>query len=186
MKICPKCGKEHEQNGRFCSRSCANARDMTHRKGVKSPQEWIDKAKKGVNEYWSKEENRQKQSERMKRVVLENPDSYSKNNVSGRVKMYEVYSPVDGLTKVKGKWELQVANYLNENNISWTNKMLPFPYEWNGNWHLYFPDFFLNDRNEYIEVKGYKTDRDEAKWSQVHNLIVIEREDLCRLEGKIS
>ena len=26
MKICPKCGTEHEMNGRFCSKSCANSR----------------------------------------------------------------------------------------------------------------------------------------------------------------
>lgn len=29
MKICPKCGIEHEMNGRFCSSSCANSRVFT-------------------------------------------------------------------------------------------------------------------------------------------------------------
>ena len=58
--------------------------------------------------------------------------------------------------------------------------------KWKGKFHLYFPDFFLIDKNEYVEVKGYKTDRDEAKWSQVSNLVVIEKEDLRRLDGKIS
>jgi hypothetical protein len=26
IKTCPKCGKEHDKNGKFCSRSCANSR----------------------------------------------------------------------------------------------------------------------------------------------------------------
>jgi len=29
MKICPKCGKEHDKNGTFCSRTCANSRTWT-------------------------------------------------------------------------------------------------------------------------------------------------------------
>jgi hypothetical protein len=30
----------------------------------------------------------------------------------------------------------------------------------------YTPDFFLLEQNLYIEVKGYKVLRDEARWSQ--------------------
>jgi hypothetical protein len=30
----------------------------------------------------------------------------------------------------------------------------------------YRPDFFLLEQNLYIEVKGYKVLRDEARWSQ--------------------
>lgn len=29
MKTCPKCGNEHERNGKFCSSSCANSRTWT-------------------------------------------------------------------------------------------------------------------------------------------------------------
>lgn len=29
MKKCPKCSKEHDKKGRFCSRSCANSREWT-------------------------------------------------------------------------------------------------------------------------------------------------------------
>ena len=29
MKTCPKCGNEHERNGKFCSPSCANSRTWT-------------------------------------------------------------------------------------------------------------------------------------------------------------
>jgi|688.fasta_scaffold212056_1 hypothetical protein len=186
MKKCPKCGAEHNLNGRFCSRSCANSRDMSKRRGIPHSPETLEKCRAKANEYWSNEENREKFSKVMKEAVLRNPDSYSKNNVSGRAKMYEVLDSCGNSTKVKGKWELKVAEYLNEKGIRWTNNMIPFAYEWKGKFHLYFPDFFLIDKNEYVEVKGYKTDRDEAKWSQVSNLIVIEKEDLRRLDGKIS
>lgn len=29
MKTCPRCDKEHERNGKFCSPSCANSRQWT-------------------------------------------------------------------------------------------------------------------------------------------------------------
>lgn len=31
MKTCPKCGKEHERNGKYCSPSCANSRTWTEK-----------------------------------------------------------------------------------------------------------------------------------------------------------
>lgn len=116
--------------------------------------------------YWSDNLHRQKHSELMHKIVKNNPDSYSSSNVSGRVKMYEVMSST-GLTKVKGKWELRIANWLNENNIKWTNNIEPYKYFWNNSWHLYFPDFLLLNNDTIIEVKGYETDRDKAKWKSV-------------------
>ncbi len=132
--------------------------------------------------YWTAEK-RAEQSARMKQKVIDNPDSYSKNNVSGRVKVYEVISTA-GPTKVKGLWELAVAEYLNENNIKWTNKIEPFKYYWNNNWHLYFPDFLLLETDTLIEVKGYQTDRDIAKWNAVNKqLIIIKKQDLKNLNN---
>ena len=135
--------------------------------------------------YWTTE-RRAEQSARMKQKVLENPDSYSKSNVSGRVKMYEVVDSY-GRTKVKGTWELKIASWLNDNNIRWTNKIEPYKYQYNDNWHLYFPDFLLLDRNTLIEVKGYQTDRDLAKWKSVDKkLIVLKKKDMLSLEKSIA
>jgi len=135
--------------------------------------------------YWTLE-RRAEQSARMKQKVLENPDSYSKKNVSGRVKMYDVIDSY-GPTKVKGSWELKVANWLNDNNVRWTNKIEPYKYQYNNNWHLYFPDFFLLDKDILIEVKGYETDRDHSKWQSVDKkLIVIKRKDMLSLDKKLT
>lgn len=35
MKICPKCSKEHNKDGKFCSRSCANSRVFTEESNKK-------------------------------------------------------------------------------------------------------------------------------------------------------
>jgi hypothetical protein len=135
--------------------------------------------------YWTPE-RRAEQSARMKQKVLEHPDSYSKSNVSGRVKMYDVVDS-NGPTKVKGLWELKVANWLNDNNVRWTNTIEPYKYQYNNNWHLYFPDFLLLDSNILIEVKGYQTDRDLAKWKSVDKkLIVLKKKDMISLEKTIA
>lgn len=133
--------------------------------------------------YWSDNLHRQKHSALMHEIVKNNPDSYSSSNVSGRVKMYEVMSST-GLTKVKGKWELRIANWLNENNIKWTNNIEPYKYFWNNSWHLYFPDFLLLNNDTIIEVKGYETDRDKAKWKSVidRKFLIIKEHEMKILE----
>ncbi len=120
----------------------------------------------------------------MKRKVLENPDSYSKENVSGRVKMYEINDSF-GATKVKGTWELAVAEWLNSNNIRWTNKIEPYKYNWNNNWHFYFPDFLLLDKNILIEVKGFETDRDICKWQSVDKKLIVIRKNDIKILNKV-
>ncbi len=134
--------------------------------------------------YWTPE-RRAEQSARMKLKVLENPNSYSKSNVSGRVKTYDT-SDSNGPTKVKGQWELKLATWLNDNNIRWTNNIDPFLYFWNDNWHLYFPDFLLLDYDVLIEVKGYETDRDLAKWKSVtKKLIVLKKKEILSLDDRL-
>lgn len=121
---------------------------------------------KNNKEYWKNPNNRIKHSKSMKKAVLNNPDSYSAQNVSGRVKSFDFIDSYGNNIKLKGSWELKVANFLNEKNIKWTNIIEPRPYFWNGDWHLYFPDFYLPEQNIYIEIKGYERNRDVEKWSQ--------------------
>lgn len=123
------------------------------------------------------DERRKNHSETMKIAVKENPNSYNKNNVSGRVKLIEYNE-----TSLKGNWELKTAQWLDSLNINWENETNPHDYFWNEGWHKYFPDFFLPDYNSYIEVKGYKTDRDAAKWNQFNDkLIIIDKRNINKL-----
>jgi hypothetical protein len=112
----------------------------------------------------------------MKIVVKNNPDSYSVNNVSGRAKIYEHNG-----VKLKGTWEVKIATILDKYNIKWSNDIKPFNYYWNNNWHLYFPDFYLEEYDIYIEVKGYQRDRDIEKWKVLDNLIVIKKYDIKKI-----
>jgi hypothetical protein len=118
------------------------------------------------------EEDKIKHSEIMKRVVELHPDSYTKNNVVGRVKNIE-YNGV----KLKGSWELIVVKWFDENDIEWEHETKYFEYEWEGS-RRYYPDFYLPKFNLFIEVKGYETERDGEKWKSVPNLIVLKKNEI--------
>jgi hypothetical protein len=181
-------GKWSEERKKAWSEKCRSTNANNKGKKESTTEEKELKRLRSIEynkKYWTPE-RRAEQSARMKQKVLANPDSYSKSNVYGRVKIYEVTDST-GSTKVKGTWELKVAEYLNNNNIRWTNNIEPYKYFWKESWHLYFPDFLLLDSNTLIEVKGYETDRDQAKWRSVDKkLIVIKKKDMLSLEKSIA
>ena len=138
----------------------------------------MSKAQRGFK--WS-DEQRARHRSKMQKVVKDNPDSYSASNVSGRVKTYEF----NGM-KFKGTWELKLANALSKNGIKYTNKITPIEYTWENSTRLYFPDFYLEDYDLYIEVKGYQRDRDLEKWKVLDNLLVLKAKDIANLEQVIE
>lgn len=121
-------------------------------------------------------ERKERLSKSMKKAVLDNPDSYSVNNVSGRVKNY-LYN---GFT-LKGLWELDTAKWLDSLNINWTNKIDGITYFYENKSHLYFPDFYLIDFNLYIEVKGYEREVDSYKWKTLNNLIIFKKDEIEKI-----
>ena len=129
--------------------------------------------------FWSKEENKVAQSIRMQKAVRDHPDSYSKNNVVGRVKNIDYNGHV-----LKGSWELLVAETLDFLEIEWTQPSQGIEYFWNNSIHMYFPDFYLPDRDLFIEVKGYERDRDRAKWACVQNIIIVKKDGIDKLKRK--
>lgn len=135
----------------------------------------ISKKQIGELNHWSKdtELKRDKHSKTMHDAVLRNPDSYSASNVCGRVKIVEYNG-----TKFHGQWEVEFAKWLDSKGIVWERPSEPFKYFWKDRWHLYFPDFFLPEKNLYVEVKGYETERDRCKWSVIPNLLTIKLNDL--------
>lgn len=68
---------------------------------------------------------------------------------------------------VRGHWEECVANKLTSNNILWIkNKTLKYKLDDNII-RTYNPDFYLPLTDEYIEVKGYYSDKDKIKMKAV-------------------
>lgn len=197
MGVCSFCGEEKGKRFRFheiycnCNpnrKSGSNQYIKASNLGLEKPKlsvetrEKLSKASsKQMTDFYKDTKNRELWSEKMQKAVRDHPESYSKNNVSGRVKLYSIKD-----TKVKGKWELLVAEKLDELDIQWTNSLTGIEYEWGGRTRKYFPDFYLKDYNLYIEVKGYKTDRDIAKWTVVDNLVVLEDEEIKKIKNGVS
>ena len=113
----------------------------------------------------------------MKKTVEKYPDSYTKNNVVGRVKNI-IYNGI----KLKGNWEVIVAKWLDKNEIKWEHETKSFDYEWNGI-RKYYPDFYLPDFDLFIEVKGYQTERDLHKWESVKNLVVFKLDEIKKIKN---
>ena len=83
-----------------------------------------------------------------------------------------------------GSWEYKYAQYLDDNNIEWQRCKESFKYFFEDKWRTYTPDFYLPATDEYIEIKGYKTKKDEAKWLQFpshRTLIVLMKKELCSM-----
>lgn len=92
----------------------------------------------------------------------------------GRAKKYNYTSSIAGQIKVDGTWELKVAQYLDSLKIKWERNKKRFPYiNELGKDATYCPDFYVYDWDCYIEVKGYKTIKDDYKWSQFPNKLEV-------------
>lgn len=108
------------------------------------------------------EERKRKISETMKK----NKKSGGRRDGSGRGVKSWYESPIAGRVFLDSSWELAYAKYLDENNIKWKRNWIKFPYHVDETVHYYIPDFFLIDENCFVEIKGYKTDRDDLKWKE--------------------
>ncbi len=189
MHICKFCGRSLIKTGSHES-SCSSNPNRVKRKGTNQYTKGTAKPDSAetkilrhavalrANEIrWSASDAKVKASNAMKQAVLNNPESYTSNNVCGRVKIEE-YSG----HKFHGKWEVEAAKWFDRNGVLWERKIQPIEYVWNSKTHLYFPDFYLPELDVYVEVKGYETDRDRAKWSYVSNLTVLKSKQIKEMK----
>jgi hypothetical protein len=84
-------------------------------------------------------------------------------NISPHIKWYTVNNGKKDI-KVQGKWEKNVALWLNNNNIKWDRKTLKYD-----NTRRYTPDFYLPEQDIYIEVKGWLREYDIIKMRKTIN-----------------
>lgn len=103
----------------------------------------------------------------------------------GRCKKYDYESPIAGKIKVDGTWELKVAKHLDELNVHWIRNKKRFDYiKPDGSKSTYQPDFYVKDWDIYLEIKGYETELDRAKWKQFpEKLQVWYKDKIDKLEG---
>lgn len=82
-----------------------------------------------------------------------------RNNGLIKTKYFEVYCPhMKQSVRVQGTWQLKYAEYLNQNKINWIRSRkinLKYRLHQDDYLHTYYPDFYLPDTDQYIEIKGY-------------------------------
>ncbi len=123
-------------------------------------------------------EHKNKISETVSEKVKNNNWHYSFSNI----RTYKFNSKYAGKVNLMGLWELRYAEYLDSNNIKWRRPTEKFKYcyqELKRGYGFYTPDFYLIDKDVWVEIKGFQTNKDTAKWEQFpHTLKVLKGRDL--------
>jgi len=108
-----------------------------------------------------KDSTKEKLSEARSKFLNEKGNGGFKN-----VKWFKMIDSFDNECSLRGTWECDVANWLNQQNIEWTRKYY-IKYNDEGINRTYSPDFFIPKDNCIIEVKGYFSDKDKRKMSLI-------------------
>lgn len=120
-------------------------------------------------------------------TMKKNPNAGGLREGSGRGKKQWYESPIAGKVYVRSSYELEYVKWLDKNNIKWKGNLIKFPYEFEGKIKYYYPDFYLIENDEYVEIKGYKTKKDEAKWKNFpYKLTILFKTDLLNMGLNIS
>ena len=107
---------------------------------------------------------------------------------AGRCKKLTYLSKTAGEVRLDGTWELETAKYLDKMGLTWRRNKERFPYQHPlGYIAHYTPDFYVENWNSYLEVKGFETDLDRCKWSQFRfNLIVWKKLEIFQIKKELQ
>lgn len=186
----------------YCRKACKNANSLrNHERLCKlnpnrhftkfNDQEW--QKRKGTNQYIkAKQEGKpmpkypkrlgswlgRHHTEESKRKISE---KLSLNNRGGRCKWYD-YNGI----QLQGTWELSIAKKLDTFQIHWKKtKELKYTLKYiddNNKKHVYNPDFYLQEYNCFLEIKGHWWGNDKRKMELVMQqnpsvkIIIIEKD----------
>jgi hypothetical protein len=105
---------------------------------------------------------------------------------AGRCKKIEYCSTIAGIVFLDGSWELLAAKYLDLIGVRWQRNTKRFPYiNLEDKISYYTPDFYVEDWQKYLEIKGYETKLDICKWSQFNHPLIIWRQADIKLIDKL-
>jgi len=184
MKECIRCDIEHDGSfgsGKYCSRSCANAR--THSKETKDKISKTLKgnipANKGNRNGWVHSEclhcgediHHYKSTPKKYHLECSRKVSGGLREGSGRGKS----GWYNGIW-CDSSYELAWVIYQIEHNLPFERNTQSYSYMWEGEEKKYYPDFIQN--NNVIEIKGFVTEQTLAKYKSVDGLIVLYKKDL--------
>lgn len=91
--------------------------------------------------------------------------------------------------KVQGTWELAFIEWLDENNMEFECHRGRIPYKLNGKDKNYYPDFWVNEWNCWVDIKNkyhytLQEDKFKALAESGHNIKLIFKKDLEQLTNK--
>lgn len=203
MKICPNCSDEHEKAGKFCSRSCANKRVWSTEDKLKksiaasaSTKVAVNASRRRQHELSWKDRRTlmlKSGSEELKAVLREaqrkvwdDPNRRAAASKTAKDRgfggitsrhTYKYFNVTQGVDVcLQSSYEIQVAQSLDENNISWIR---PAPLVWVDEQccsHKYYPDFYLPDYNIYLDPKNsylITKDKDKIQRVVVQNNVIV-------------
>ena len=147
-------------------------------KGKKTPIEVLEKMSKSIKKLGMHPTGKCKteaaETIRRKRISISckgKSGGYRKGSGRGKYGWYKGYW-------CDSSWELAFVIYNLENNINFTRNTKKFMYIYEEKTRGYLPDFII-DNNIYIEIKGFETKKDLAKYKYFpHTLVVMYQEDL--------
>jgi len=84
------------------------------------------------------------------------------------VKWFKATDSFGNECSLRGSWERDVADWLNQQGIMWTRKHYVKYLDDSVN-RTYSPDFFIPSDNTIIEVKGHYSDKDKRKMKLVQD-----------------
>ena len=195
---CENCGSTHDGrfgSGRFCSKQCS--RSFSTKSKRKEINKKISKALSKEKIFFSNECvicGKKFESVGFKRKVCSDICKASYSSViqsgkekkkgserkkgsgglrdgGGRSRVFEYTSRFGEMMKLN-KEEIEVAKVLDESGRKWHRNWRGFSYE---ETKKFYPDFYVEDLDVYIEYKGWLTDamRKKIKNSNLKNLIVV-------------
>lgn len=210
MLSCKFCNKECKNDNslrnheRLCSKNPNRQKTFfsdpkNHKTFIKKRSNQFQKAALMGMKYEVSKETRKKLSEsatKQNALQSENTKKKRRQTIANKVangewhtslakRMHYRYKGID----LHGKWEYNYAIWLDENNIQWDRCKESFEYTFDNKIRRYTPDFYLNQSDTYVEVKGYKTEKDIAKWDQFpkhRTLKILMKEDLIKLGIKLD
>lgn len=180
-KICPKCGLKFEIekfDRKFCSRKCANSRSFSDITKQKISEKLLGEKGSGyidgrtLQHKFCKKcgvEISRGSSLGYCKLCFHSSEEYKKKiseSVKGKTGGYR-----EGSNKFKGgyykekhfdsKFEIEVAIFLDKNDIKWIRNTKRMYFDWEGRKTYYIPDFYLIEFDTYLESKGYYWNRRE-------------------------
>lgn len=172
--VCERCGvlmTSKYASGRFCSRSCANG----HTRTEQSKKLTSEKMKVVSKEYSRSHKNKKEYTKICCVCGLPLPEEFiGRRTTCSEVCKKEIFrrnalkNKLGGPSKTSsyGKrgtyrgihcdstYELALLIYCLDHNIKIVRNTLSFPYSYEGKSYNYYPDFYLEDHDVFIETKG--------------------------------